>query len=120
MACQPDCIAVCDLEHFASTPLPKLMDKVEELGHDPMNHWWRDLLRCRSCGQLYFHEFFERIDWENGADPQHHVFIPVSGRAQALPFGAMPPGSVRPDRRHLRKDWPSDRPRPFAYWQDQG
>ena len=29
-------------------------------------HWWRYLLECRECGQLYFFEFYEQIDWEGG------------------------------------------------------
>lgn len=96
------------------------MERIEEFDRDPMNHWWRDLLKCRSCGQLYFHEFFERIDWEKGADPQYHLFIPVCDRAEALPFNDMPEGFVKPDRRHLRKDWPSDQARPLASWHDVG
>lgn len=42
------------------------------------NHLWRYLLKCQDCGQLYFYEFFEEIDWEKGNDPQFTTFIPVN------------------------------------------
>jgi hypothetical protein len=34
------------------------------------SHLSRELLRCKECGQLYFFEFYEEIDWEDGNDPQ--------------------------------------------------
>ena len=41
------------------------------------SHLMPDLLKCRECGQLYFFEFYERIDWEDGNDPQYLTYIPV-------------------------------------------
>jgi hypothetical protein len=41
------------------------------------SHLMRQLLRCRECGQLYFFEFYEEIDWEDGDDPQYRTYIPV-------------------------------------------
>ena len=41
------------------------------------SHIWRYLLKCRECGQLYFFEFREEIDWEDGDDPQYMTYIPV-------------------------------------------
>lgn len=41
------------------------------------SHLFRHLLKCRECGQLYFFEFYEEIDWEDGNDPQHSTYIPV-------------------------------------------
>lgn len=41
------------------------------------SHWWRHLLKCEDCGQLYFHEFYEEVDWQDGDDPQFWTFIPV-------------------------------------------
>ena len=40
------------------------------------------LLECRECGQLYFFEFYERIDWEGGDDPQYTTFVPVDGQEE--------------------------------------
>jgi hypothetical protein len=41
------------------------------------DHLSRHLLRCRECGQLYFYEFYEWIDWESGNDLQYRTYIPV-------------------------------------------
>jgi len=41
------------------------------------SHWWRYLLKCRECGQTYFFEFYEEIDWDEGKDPQYCTYIPV-------------------------------------------
>ena len=45
------------------------------------SHVRRYLLKCRECGQLYFFEFYEWIDWENGNDPQYSKYIPVTTMA---------------------------------------
>jgi hypothetical protein len=47
------------------------------------SHLWRYLLKCRSCEQLYFYEFYEEIDWSEGKDPQYCTFIPVKSRDEA-------------------------------------
>ena len=41
------------------------------------SHLIRTLLRCCECGQLYFHEFYEEIDWIEGKDAQYMTWIPV-------------------------------------------
>lgn len=41
------------------------------------DHFWRYLLKCRECGQLYFFEFYEEIDWQHSQDAQHSKWIPV-------------------------------------------
>lgn len=41
------------------------------------SHLWRYLLKCRECGQLYFFEFYEEIDWVGGDDAQYVKYIPV-------------------------------------------
>ncbi len=41
------------------------------------SHFDRSLLRCRACGQLYFYEFYEEIDWANGNDPTYRTWVPV-------------------------------------------
>ena len=47
-------------------------------------HLRRSLLKCRECGQLYFHEFYEHVDWDNGDDAQYSTFIPVPEPGAAL------------------------------------
>jgi hypothetical protein len=51
------------------------MDVVREYQDD--SHLMRRLYRCRKCGQLYFYEFYEEIDWAEGNDPQYCTLIPV-------------------------------------------
>ena len=41
------------------------------------SHLSRRLVKCRECGQLYFFEFYEEIDWVDGDDPQYTTYIPV-------------------------------------------
>lgn len=45
--------------------------------YEDESHFWRYLLKCRECGQLYFFEFYEVIDWIDGKDPQYTTYIPV-------------------------------------------
>lgn len=47
------------------------------------SHLFRFLLSCKLCGQLYFFEFYEEIDWENGDDPQYTTYIPVNSTTEA-------------------------------------
>ncbi len=46
------------------------------------SHLTRDLRKCKFCGQLYFHEFVDSIDWEKGDDPQYQTFIPVDSKEE--------------------------------------
>jgi hypothetical protein len=35
------------------------------------------LYKCRECGQLYFHEWYEWVDWDEGNDRQYSTLLPV-------------------------------------------
>ncbi|MGA8613121.1 MAG: hypothetical protein WB760_15765 [Xanthobacteraceae bacterium] len=48
------------------------------------SHLSRSLLRCSECGQLYFYEFYENVDWAGGDDAQYQTYIPVSARDEAV------------------------------------
>lgn len=63
---EPERLAAPDGEHF------ELVENFVE-----SSHWDRALLKCRECGQRYFFEFYETIDWEGGDDPQYTTYIPV-------------------------------------------
>jgi hypothetical protein len=41
------------------------------------SNWWRYLLKCRGCGQLYVFEFQEQIDWQDRDDTHFTTWIPV-------------------------------------------
>jgi len=80
------------------------------------SHHWRYLLKCRECGQRYFFEFYEEIDWSGGNDPQYSTYIPVDSDSeietlkQTSPFGLLQFGP------RLQKDWPKDADRPTLRW----
>lgn len=40
-------------------------------------HHTRDLKKCKACGQLYFCEFYEQIDFRDGDDREYYCFIPA-------------------------------------------
>lgn len=43
-----------------------------------ISHALHALVKCRECGQLYFYEFFEEIDWSgDGNDPSWVTWVPV-------------------------------------------
>lgn len=41
--------------------------RVTEYIHD--DHLIRALMECSQCGQKYYYEFYEEIDWEGGKRP---------------------------------------------------
>ena len=41
------------------------------------SHFDRGLLKCKGCGQLYYYEFYEVIDWEEGNDKMYSTYIPI-------------------------------------------
>lgn len=41
------------------------------------SHLIRSLYKCRECGQLYFYEGYEWVDWDKGNDKYYSTFIPV-------------------------------------------
>ena len=59
-------------------------DTVEELIDE--SHLSRSVLKCRECGQLYFYEFYEIVDWKEGNDRIYWTFIPLDTptRVEAL------------------------------------
>jgi hypothetical protein len=47
------------------------------------SHLTRWLSRCKQCGQLYFMEFYEEVDWDEGDDRQYSTYIPVESESEA-------------------------------------
>jgi hypothetical protein len=80
------------------------------------SHWWRYLLKCRECGQLYFFEFYEQVDWEGGNDPQYSKYIPIAGIEDvALLKDTTPIGLLR-FTPSLNIDFPKEAKTPKVYW----
>jgi hypothetical protein len=41
------------------------------------SHLERSLWKCQECGQLYFHEWYEWVDWDKGDDKIYVTLLPV-------------------------------------------
>jgi hypothetical protein len=72
--------------HFWKTDDPNPGGDETELvkSFEDESHLFRALLRCRDCGQLYFYEWSEEIDWVNGDDPQYQTWVPVEEHVDDL------------------------------------
>ena len=62
-------------DNLSIEQLRQIFEKVTSYEDD--SHLIRTLLRCKECGHLYFHEFYEEIDWSEGKDAQYITWIPV-------------------------------------------
>jgi len=80
------------------------------------SHWWRYLLKCRECGQLYFFEFYEQIDWEDGEDPQYSTYIPVETDAQIEALKKTSPFELLQFSPRLQRDYPKGAKAPTVRW----
>ena len=56
-------------------PATDQFDEIKTLVDE--SHLIRRILKCKKCGQIFFYEFYEEIDWIEGKDPQYRTFIPV-------------------------------------------
>lgn len=83
------------------------------------SHLIRSILQCTDCGQLYFYEFYEVIDWEHGNDPQYRTLIPVTSSEDAEQLNKLPPVELLQVFPRLQIDWPSDSSSPAAKWIDR-
>lgn len=81
------------------------------------SHLWRYLLKCRECGQKYFFEFYEEIDWIDSQDPQYWTYIPVEtdDEINQLKNTTTPLGLLGFFPR-LQKDFPKGADKPTARW----
>jgi hypothetical protein len=74
------------------------------------SHLRRALLKCRECGQLYFYEFYEQVDWDNGDDAQYSTYIPVPERDEALRIKDLPVYGLMRYSPRLQWDHPTGKP----------
>jgi len=80
------------------------------------SHWWRYLLRCRECGQLYFFEFSEEVDWEHGNDPQYTTYIPVETIEEGEALSKQTSMELLNRHPRLQKDFPKSAAKPAVRW----
>ncbi len=80
------------------------------------SHLIRSLVKCKQCGQLYFHEFYEEIDWENGKDPQYTTYIPIEDIEAADELNKTNQLELLQFSPRLQNDFPSDADKPIIKW----
>ncbi|QZZ20445.1 hypothetical protein J5X98_24915 [Leptothermofonsia sichuanensis E412] len=74
-------------------------------------HLIRQLKKCKDCGQLYFYEFYERIDWQDGKDPQYTTWIPVQNVETADEISQLSPIELL-SFTSIRRNFPLDAKKP--------
>jgi hypothetical protein len=99
---------------WASGPIKTRFELIETFVKE--SHHWRYLLKCRECGQRYFYEFYEEIDWEGGNDPQYVTYIPVDSDSDVETLKQTPAFELRQFGPRLESDWPKDAKLPTLRW----
>ncbi|WP_155258113.1 hypothetical protein [Bradyrhizobium japonicum] len=80
------------------------------------SHLMRHLLRCRECGQRYFFEFYEEIDYEDGNDSQYATYIPIETDAEIEMLKRASSMELLQFFPRLQRDFPKNSQRPTARW----
>lgn len=99
---------------LVAAPLSDRFELVENFIDE--SHWWRSLLKCRECGQLYFFEFYEEVDWEGGDDPQYAAYVPVENEQEIECLKATSPFALLEFFPRLQKDFPKGAKQPRIRW----
>lgn len=108
------CVFWDDPKIVRSTPMEELFELIDTYAYE--SHLRRYLLKCRECGQLYFFEFYEWIDWEHGNDPQYSKYIPISTMGDAEMLKNAPPHELLRFSPSLNIDFPKDAEVSTIYW----
>ena len=72
------------------------------------SHLMRSRLRCRECGQLYFFEFHEVVDWARGNDAQYSTYIAVENDKEIELLKQEATVGLLKHFPRLQRDFPSD------------
>ncbi len=64
----------------AGAKFSEIVDEVES--YEESSHLSRALYKCRECGQQYFFEWYEWVDWDGGNDRSYSTLIPVQTQEQ--------------------------------------
>ena len=63
--------------HLWKNPTKDDLDFENVATYVESSHFDRGLIKCKRCGQLYYYEFYEVIDWEKGNDKMYSTYIPI-------------------------------------------
>ncbi len=108
-----NCVLWRDPASVVSRPLQDGFELLETFVKE--SHWWRYLLKCRECGQLYFYEFLEDVDWADSDDPQYCTWIPVETDEEVERLKAAAELDMRMFKPRLCDDRPKGEQRK-VYW----
>jgi hypothetical protein len=109
-----NCVLWRDPESVVSVPLQQGFELLETFVEE--SHWWRYLLKCRECGQLYVFEFLEEVDWVDSDDPQFCTWIPIETDEEVERLKAAAQLDLRMFKPHLCDDRPKGGERK-VYWE---
>lgn len=114
MKAPTDCIFWREPQRITARPMAELFERLETFVEE--SHWWRHLLKCRECGQRYFFEFYEQIDWQAGEDPQYSTWIPVETDVDIEALKATDVVGLLEFTPRLSRDFPKGRTASRVYW----
>lgn len=80
------------------------------------DHRERSLVSCKECGQLYFREWLEWIDWDNGNDPTYTKYVPVEDEATADELHKLSALELLDVKPRLERNYPDDAKHPTNIW----
>jgi hypothetical protein len=101
-------------EKLTTGDLLEALEVVETFLDEP--HQTRDLRKCKFCGQLYFQEFLDWIDWEKGDDPSCQTFIPVDSKEEIGPLLRADEFGLQAFSPRLLADYPKEAERHRIHW----
>jgi hypothetical protein len=108
------CVYWHNPELVRAQPMKEGFELIDTYAHE--SHLWRYLLKCRECGQLYFFEFYEWVDWEHGNDPQYSKYIPVPTVEDAQMLRKASQADLLLFSPSLNIDFPRDADASTIYW----
>jgi hypothetical protein len=97
-----------------STELIKASDLVERF--DDTSHLMHSLIKCRECGQLYYYEYYDEVDYEDGDDPVFLTYIPVDTDEEIERLKAMSRSELMSVVPRLHYDIPKGADAPIVRW----
>lgn len=94
-----------------------MKDRFELLDtYEDDSHLRRYLLKCRECGQRYFFEFYEEVDWVGGNDSQYSTYIPVETDDEVEKLKKTDQFQLLQFYPRLQVDFPKDAKEPKVHW----
>jgi hypothetical protein len=110
----PEQCALWKMPGLIGDPQKDLFERIDTYADE--SHLSRCLLKCRECGQLYFFEFYEEIDWVSGNDPQYSTYIPVETEDEIACLKKASPFGLLQFSPRLQRDFPADAKKPTVRW----